>query len=480
MQYFNRKGAVYMSIENTHYGSKSIEKMLNGVESIFFVGIGGVSMSSLAYISKAEGYTVGGSDRTKSAVTAALETAGMHVFYSHSAENIKGYGAVIYTVAIADDNPEYTAAKTLGIPLISRADYLGYIMMKKPHRLGIAGMHGKSTCTSMCAAVYMAGNADPTVVSGAEYKPMGGYYRTGSGDSFIFEACEYMDSFLDFNPTTAVILNVELEHVDYFKTLERVRASYARFAALTGSNGTVICNGDDDNTEMALSDYSGKLVRFGLDRARDLDYLADNIEYTDGCPSFDIYRRGEYFCRIELSVTGRYNIYNALATAAAADLDGIKAESIVKGLKLFCGAGRRMEYKGRLHGCRVFDDYGHHPTEIVATLSGAKALCKGGKLLCLFQPHTYSRTAALFDDFVSSLSVADRVMLAPIYAARENNVFGVSSDGLAAAIGKNAVAYESVAELGRALNKADLKDTTIVIMGAGNINEIYKILELKE
>ena len=467
-----------MATENTHYGARAIGEMLKDIARLYFIGIGGVSMSSLAEISKQAGYRVGGSDRAETALTRKLRSSGIEVFYGHDAKNLENYDAVIYTVAIDPSNPEYLEAKRRGLPLISRADYLGFIMTSRKNRLGIAGMHGKSTCTSMCAEIFMTAETDPTVVSGAIYEPMGGYYRIGTGDDFIFEACEYMDSFLDFNPTTAVILNIELEHVDWFGTLDRVIESYGRFAALTGENGTVVYNSDDKNVVAAIEDYRGHKVSFGL--GSNAEFRAEKLDLDGAYPSFDLCKGGETLCRVELKTTGKHSVYNALASAAVAYLSGISPEKIAEGLGRFGGAGRRMELKGSLSGCDVYDDYGHHPTEIAATLEGARRLCRGKRLVCVFQPHTYSRTVALFDDFVSSLSVADRVILTPIYAARERDEFGVDSEKLAAAIGDKATAVCSIEELADILSTELDRDCLAVVMGAGNIDSVYKLLKLEE
>lgn len=467
-----------MATENTHYGARAIGEMLDGVEGLYFIGIGGVSMSSLAEISKQAGYRVGGSDRAETTLTRKLCSSGIEVFYRHDAENLKEYDAVVYTVAIDPLNPEYLEAKRRGMPLISRADYLGFVMTSRQNRLGIAGMHGKSTCTSMCAEVFMTAGVDPTVVSGATYAPMGGYYRIGKGNDFIFEACEYMDSFLDFNPTTAVILNIELEHVDWFGTLERVIESYGKFAALTGENGTVVYNSDDKNVVAAIEGYHGRRVSFGLEPGA--EFIAENVDLNGAYPEFDICRKGECLCHVRLKTTGKHNVYNALATAAVAYLSGISPEKIAEGLGRFKGAGRRMELRGSLSGCEVYDDYGHHPTEIAATLDGARRLCRGKRLVCAFQPHTYSRTAALFDDFVSSLSVADRVLLTPIYAARERDEFGVDSEKLAAAIGDKATAVGSIEDLASTLEGELDGNCLAVVMGAGNIDSVYKLLKLED
>ena len=461
-----------MSIENTHFGADKIGEMISLCKKIFFIGVGGVSMSSLAQMTKMRGFEVAGSDRRLGKLTARLEENGIKIFEGHSAANVADADAVVYTLAIGEDNPEYVEAKRRGIPAISRADYLGYVMTGFERRLGISGMHGKSSCTGMCAAVFLAAEADPTVVSGAEYPAMGGFYRVGGRESFIFEACEYKDSFLDFNPTDAIILNIELEHVDYFPDLSAVCDSFGKFAALTGEGGSVICNADDENMAEALKNYGGEVVTFGLGNA---DFTAKNVDTSSGRASFDIIKKGEFFCHVDLRVPGRHNVYNSLAVASAADRYGIAAEAVGRGLSEFRGIKRRMEYKGRLGGAEVYDDYGHHPTEIAATLDGARALTKG-RLICAFQPHTYSRTKTLFDDFVTALSAADEVLLAPIYAAREPNDPEVSSERLARAIGDKARAFESVEALVASLGGLESGDL-LVIMGAGDIDRAGDIIE---
>ena len=463
-----------MSTPNTHIGAAGIAEILKNCKKLFFIGIGGVSMSSLAHISKKLGFAVSGSDRSASAITERLSAEGIEIHEGHDAKNIDGCDAVVYTVAISPDNPEYAEAARRSLPLISRADYLGYIMTSKPKRLGISGMHGKSTCTGMCASVF----TDATVVSGAYSRDMNGYYRIGSDENFIFEACEYMDSFLDFNPTSAIILNIEPEHLDYFSGLDAIKESFGKFAALTGDGGRVIYNIHDENIPSAIENYKGEKISFGINDDR-ADYCAKNVSYAGGNPVFDIFKRGKLLCRVRMSVAGDHNILNALSTAAAADLDGIAPDKISSGLESFKGVGRRMEYKGKLFGADVYDDYGHHPTEIRATLSAARKMSEGKRLTVVFQPHTYTRTASLFDDFVSSLSLADKIMLAPIYAARETDDLGVSSEKLAEKIGKSATAYNNIEEISAALTENTCENDFILVMGAGNIDGIFKILNIK-
>ncbi len=462
-----------MAIENTHFGSDKINSILKKSRKIFFIGIGGVSMSSLAHITARGGFEVAGSDRNETAITKKLTDAGIKVLKGHSAENVRDADAVVYTVAIGADNPEYTEAKRLGIPCISRADYLGAVMTSWENRVGIAGMHGKSTCTGMCASVYMKG-ADPTVMSGAEFPEMGGFYRIGNDKHFIFEACEYMDSFLDFSPTTAVILNIEPEHLDYFSDLTAIQASFAKFAALTGESGRLIYNVHDTNITPVLSGYKGDKIGFGIEC--DAEFSARNLGEKNGRPIFDIYRKGEFVCHIELKVPGKHNIMNAMAAASVALLDGISPEAVESGLNSFGGIKRRMEYKGILNGAELYDDYGHHPTELKSTISGAKRIAGGKKLVVAFQPHTYSRTKALFDDFTHAFDDAGTVLLAPIYAARETDDLGVSSEKLAEAMGSKAKAARSLNELAEMLVKETDENTLALVMGAGNIDEIFDII----
>ena len=466
-----------MATPNTHYGAERIGEMLREAKSVFFIGVGGINMSSLAHLTHRAGFLVGGSDRTRSALTERLEREGVFIAYEHKKENVEDYDAVVYTVAISPENEEYLRAKERGIPCISRADYLGYWMTGYTRRIGISGMHGKSSCTSMCAGTLLSAGAEPTVLSGAELRAMGGAYCLGGKENFVFEACEYMDSFLDFNPNIAVVLNIEMDHVDYFHSMEQIRASFLKYAEKTGKDGFAVLNGDDPETERALSDYAGTKIRFGIDREEN-DYLAKNLTCQSGRWSFDLCERGEVLCRVNLSVVGRHQIYNALATAAVCRLCGLSGEQIAVGLAEFSGARRRMERKGRMQGAEVYDDYGHHPTEIRATLSGARAIpSEGGRLFCIYQPHTYSRTAALLDEFVESFHDADRVLLVDIYAAREIDTLGVSSALLAERIGDKASYEGSVENAAETLRRELREGDAVIVMGAGNIDRIFNVLQ---
>ncbi len=461
-----------MSTPNTHFGPEAIGAWMAKAKHVHFVGIGGINMSSLARLCAKRGYTVSGTDRAATELTAAMEQEGISIFYAHDASYAKGADLLVYTVAISEENPEYRYAMEQGIPCVSRADFLGYLMTAYPRRVGVSGMHGKSSCTSMIAHTMLQGGVNPTVLSGAELREMGGAYCLGDGDDFVFEACEYMDSFLDFHPTVAVILNIEMDHVDYFHSMEQIRRSFAAYAARTGKEGFAVCNADDRQVMEALGDYEGTLVTFGIEE--EATFTAKNVGSHRGACFFDIEREGRFFCHVRLSVTGKHHVYNALACAAACALCGMSGEAIARGLSSFCGAARRMEYKGMLNGARVYDDYGHHPTEIAATLSGAKgAVEEGGRLICVYQPHTYSRTYALFDDFAAAFGQADAVLLMDIYAAREENRWGVSSEALASAIGERAQYGGSPQGTAELLCRLVREGDVVVIMGAGDIWRIY-------
>ena len=460
-----------MSLENTNYGPERVKELLAPCHRLFFVGVGGISMSALAELSMHIGFVVGGSDRGEGETLEHLENLGVELFRQHRAENLLGYDALIYTVAISKDNPEYVEAKRRGIPCISRADYMGYLMSSFAQRIGISGMHGKSTATAMSAEIFLAAG-DATVLCGA---PLPAHKNKPSvigkaREHFVFEACEYMDSFLEFYPTLAVILNIGMDHVDYFHSMEAVRSSFLRFALRAKESG-VLYNADDEESGIALADYPYKKHTFGL--VNEADFTAHNLTSAKGCYSFDFCRNGNVLCHVALQVPGRHNVYNALAAGAAAILSGISPDTIAKALASFRGAGRRMEKKGRLvSGAVVYDDYGHHPDEIHATLAGAKEMGYN-RLLCAYQPHTYSRTAGLFDEFTKAFEDADLVYFAPIYAAREQNTFGISSDDLARAIGEKASSYPDFSLLAKAVEAEAKEDDLVLVMGAGDIYKLF-------
>ncbi len=454
------------------FNRDEIKRILEGAKSLYFIGIGGISMHSLALIAKLRGYTVAGTDRARSDKTDMLEDKGILINYRHCAENVIGFDAVIFTAAVAGGCPELDNAEKLGIPCIKRAEFLGYIMSEYQNRIGVSGMHGKSTATSMLAYIFMEANADPTVMSGAELDILGGASRVGGREHFLFEACEYTDSFLSFFPSVSVVLNVDFDHPDYFEDMEHILNSFGKYISLAEK---AVINADDEYTVLSAKRSGGdtQLITFGIEN--EAHYRADNIECKGGRYSFDIIKRGEPFTHVALSVVGRHNVYNALAVCAAADTVGIGADAIASGLAKFKGAHRRLEYRGECNGRYVYDDYAHHPSEIKATLDGMKDMTNG-RLWCIFQPHTYSRTAELFDEFTSAFGAANGVIFVDIYAARETNTYGVSSEGLASGTdgALYAQSFEAAAEKAMEISA---QGDIIVTMGAGDVYKVFDFMK---
>ncbi len=442
-----------------------------GVESVFFIGICGISMSSLACITNDNGIKVGGSDTNDGVMAEKLRSEGIEVFIGHSVENVKGYDAVVYTAAISTNNPELMYAKENGLPCINRAEYLGKIMLSYKNKIGVAGMHGKSSVTGMISHIFIDADQNPTVLNGAITSELGGSaFKVGNKDNFIFEACEYKDSFLSFHPDIAVLLNLEMDHVDYFHSLEQIKESFAKYA---DKAHTVVACGDDEDLLDALKGYKGRLVTYGRNEKCDF-YAYDIKENEDGYDTFKIGYDGKNLCEVTLSVPGEHNIVNATAAIATSCLCGMDAEYAAKSMGSFKGVMRRNEYKGTKDGLVIYDDYAHHPSEIIASLHGLKKLCRG-KLWCVYQPHTYSRTAGLFDEFIKSFGEADRVIFAEIYAAREENVFGISSKDLADNI-DGALYFPTFEEIAEYIKKNAAKDDLVVSMGAGDVYKVHELL----
>ncbi len=441
---------------------------------VHFIGIGGISMSGLAEILLQKGFTVSGSDNGKSSLTQILEEKGARVFYGQKAANIiDGIDCVVYTAAIKASNPELVQARNLGLPLLTRAELLGQLMKNYALPIAVSGTHGKTTTTSMLSHVLLEGNLDPTISVGGILKAIGGNIRVGNGNVFLTEACEYTNSFLQFFPKIGVILNIEEDHMDYFKDLDDIRHSFRRFAALLPSDGTLVINTDIENYEYVHDGLDCKVVTYG--QTTDSDYFAENISYDElGNASFDVYKKGSLFGRISLSVPGKHNVSNALATIATADAVDVPFDVIARGLSSFKGTNRRFEYKGIKGGVTVIDDYAHHPTEIRATLTAAENY-PHKQLWCVFQPHTYTRTKAFFHEFAEALSLADHLVLADIFAARETDDLGISSKDLADEIcrlGTDAHYFSSFEDINEFLKTSCLEGDVLITMGAGNVVNI--------
>ena len=436
------------------------------------VGIGGVSMSSLAEVLSGMGLNITGSDNNEANPNVTtLRQKGIEVRIGHHAENITpDVEFVVRTAAVHDDNPEIVRAHELGLPVFERTQAWGAISKDYSNALCISGTHGKTTTTSMCTHILMAAEKDPTVMIGGTLPLLKAGHRVGHGNTIIMEACEYYNSFLSFHPTVAVILNIEADHLDFFKDLADVEKSFRAFAERVPEDGYVVANYDDANTMTTLKGINRKVITFGL--SRDADVYAENIEYKGANSHFDIMYKGRFFTDVTLHVPGEHSIKNALAATAACICVGIRPSSVKYGLAGFNGAGRRFEFKGKYNGADVYDDYAHHPGELKALLDAVEKL-NYKRTILVFQPHTYSRTAALFEDFVKQLKRPDLLLLAEIYAAREQNTIGISSSALAERV-DGASFYPSFALLEESLKELAQPGDIILTVGAG---DVYKIGE---
>lgn len=450
--------------------------MKNGLEKsfkhVYFVGIGGISMSGLAEILLSRGLNISGSDIKKSDITKRLVSLGADIHTGHSAENIKdGIDLVVYTAAVKNDNPELAAAREKGIPLMDRAELLGHIMFEYNSSIAVSGTHGKTTTTSMLSEILLGADKDPTISVGGILPAIGGNTRVGGSGYFVAEACEYFDSFLKFNPHIAVILNIEADHLDYFKNIENIRKSFSAFAARVDKSGLLVINKDIERVGDITEGLDCNVETFSLNDPN-ANWRPENIVHNqDGSTGFDVIYNNVPFAQLTLCVPGEHNIKNALASCAAANGLNISPELIKAGLGAYRGANRRFQHKGEFNGVRVVDDYAHHPTEIRATLEAAKNV-RHNKLWCVFQPHTYSRTYTLLKDFAAAFSSADNIIIADIYAAREKDTGLINSKVLADSIkanGDNAIYIGNFAEIENYLTNNCKPGDLLITMGAGDV-----------
>ncbi len=442
--------------------------------SVYFIGIGGISMSGLAEILLSRGFKISGSDRSRSRLTEHLEDKGALVYYGQRSENITDdIDLVVYTAAISKDNPEWLAMMEKGIPSLSRAELLGEIMRNYELPIAISGTHGKTTTTSMISEILLYADTDPTLSIGGILKSIDGNIRVGHSKYFVTEACEYTNSFLSFYPKISIILNIEEDHLDFFKDLADIRSSFHKFAALLPEDGTLIINNEIENIPEITNGISCPYVTYGF--TPDCDYYADNIHYNElGFPTFTLHTAQYPASTISLSVPGRHNISNALAAIAFSDHVGISRQHAIDALLRFHGTERRFEHKGNVAGITIIDDYAHHPTEIEATLQAAKNY-PHKTLWCVFQPHTYTRTKAFLPEFAKALSLADKVVLADIYAARETDTLGISSLDLCNAIkneGTSCDYFPSFDEIENFLLENCAQGDLLITMGAGDIVKV--------
>ena len=437
----------------------ALQNYIQPGKRVHLVGIGGVSMRPLGLVLKGMGLEVSGSDMNSSVSTDELIDQGIRVYIGHRAENIEGADCIIRTAAVHNDNPEIAGARAAGIPVFERAQAWGVIMRAYKNAICVSGTHGKTTTTSMIAHILMAAEKDPTIMIGGYLPLLHAGHRVGEGDTILLESCEYCDSFLNFFPSLAVVLNIEADHLDYFKDLQDVEKSFRKFSEL--STGGILANGDDANTVETLKglDY----VSFGFDPKNRIHASAVSTDWR----KFDVICDGVKYCHFELPVFGHHNAANALAAAGVAWMLGISGEAAARGLASFHGAGRRLEHKGQFGGADVYDDYAHHPGELAATIEAVQAM--GYKrLIMAFQPHTYTRTKALFDDFVEQLRKPDVVVLAEIYAARERNTIGISSKDLVEQV-PGSIYCATLPDVTEVLRELAQPGDIILTVGAGDI-----------
>jgi len=448
---------------------------LDKTKPIYMIGIGGISMSALAVILQADGFSVCGSDCRESDMTQKLSDSGIFVHIGHRAENIGDVSAVIYTAAIKDDNPELRYAKSLSVPVVERAVLLGAIMKRYPLPIAVSGTHGKTTTTSMLSQVLLSAGCDPTVLVGGILPSIGSNMHLGRGDCLVTEACEYCGSFLKFFPKISLILNVEEDHLDYFKDIHDIIDCFRAFANKTPEDGLLVVNGDDPEALVATKEAKAQKRMFSLQN-KAADFCADSIRFrTDGCADFTVLKNGTPLLHASLSVPGEHNILNALATVATADYLGLAPEEIQKGLSAFTGSRRRFEIKGSFCGATVVDDYAHHPTEIKTTLSTARKAAGDGRVFCVFQPHTYTRALKLRDAFSESFSLCDEVIVVDIYAAREKDTGLICARDIAADINRvshNARYAESFDAAMAVLQEKAAPGDYLITMGAGDVYRI--------
>ena len=451
---------------------------ITNYKRIHCLGIGGIGLSAVAEILQDNGHIVSGTDMKPSDVTSHLESIGMKIYYKHEPENVEGVDAIVYSNAVSDDNPEVVRAKELGLPLFSRAEVLGMLMDRYDNSVAICGTHGKTTVTSMTSLILRNAAYKPTILVGGNLPEINGNVEIGENNYFVTEACEYMDSFLNLKPTIGVILNIDSDHLDYFKDMEHIVQSFRKFVEQIPAGGTIVAYGDNPFVKDILKDHNNKIT-YGYSEGN--DFYAENIVFDEnGYPAFDVYRKGSKVIHLELSVPGEHNVLNAMAAFVTAAYLKVDMAVIANTLKAFSGTHRRFDLTGiTANGVKVIDDYAHHPTEIRATLAAAKNV-KHNKLWLIFQPHTYTRTKALFDEFVDAFGEADKLILTDIYAAREQDIYNISTYKLFTAMKakypEREIFYvKDFEDIVNYVKKFAEKDDIAMTMGAG---DVYKVGEM--
>ena len=457
---------------------KSISSLIE-YKKIHFIGIGGVSMSGIAHTLKQSGFDVSGSDMVDSDTIKVLINSGIPVYIGTNPENIKNVDLVVYTAAISKDNPELVMANTLNIPTMERAVFLGLLTKCFNDTITISGTHGKTTTTSMVSLCFLNAKLNPSIQVGAYLKNISGNYIVGNSDYFILEACEYVESFLHFFPKSAIVLNIDNDHLDYFKNIDNIERAFVKYVKLLPNDGLLVINADDNRCLNLMNFTNAKIITYGINNSES-DFVAKNIIFGDnGFSEFDVYNKNEFYSHIKLSVPGKHNILNALACISMCSHYNIDSEIIKSSLLEFTGANRRMEFKGKFNNnVSVFDDYAHHPTEIKATALALKNK-KFDKSWAVFQPHTYSRTKNLLDDFADALLNFDNIIITDIYAAREKNTYNVSSKDLAdkvKSLGGNALYISDFKDIVSYLKNNVKENDMVITVGAGTVTEIGPML----
>lgn len=446
-------------------------------KKVHMIGIGGVSMSGIAEILLSYGCTVTGYDAKSSEYTEHLMSKGVEICFESNLKNVEDADLIVYTAAIKEDNPELKHAREIGKDVYERGVFFGLLMKNYKNVLCISGTHGKSTTTGMVSTIFLKAKKDPTIQIGAILPIIGGNDKVGSKEYFVAEACEYVESYLNFFPTAEIILNIDDDHLDYFKNIDNIKKSFNKYTKLLPKDGILVINNDDNNTIEATSDFEGRIT-YGINN--NSMYMAKNIVFNDlGHPTYDLYINGEYKIKVNLEVSGNHNVYNSLAAISLSNQYIDDLNVIVDALKEYHGVGRRFEYIGKYHGANIFDDYAHHPSEILTTYNSVKGT-KHKRNIAVFQSHTYSRTKDHLKEFGEVLAKFDNIVIAPIYAAREENIYNVSENDIIELIkssGNNNVIYiDSFDKIVDYLKDEAKEDDLIITIGAGPINEVGKRL----
>ena len=451
---------------------------LKNIKNIHCIGIGGVGLSAIAHILMSQGFTVSGSDMNSSEIVDRLKAAGAVVYSTHEESNVENIDLIVYSAAISNENPEIKRANELNIPMVSRAEMLGYLMDQYKNSVAISGTHGKTTTTSMLSLILKNANLDPTILVGGNLSELNGNVRVGHSEYFVTEACEYVDSFLSLKPKMEIILNIDSDHLDYFRDINHIVESFDRFTNLVPEDGIIFAYSENPFVNKVIKDKKN-VITFGLNKA--CDYSAQNINFNNGMPSYELYHHSDSLGVINLNIPGEHNVLNSLAAIACAHTLGVNIKVAQKTLAEFTGTQRRFDVHGITDkGVTIIDDYAHHPTEIKASLKAAKTL-NHNKLWCIFQSHTYTRTIALFDEFAESFENADNIIITEIYAAREINIHKISASSLAEKIKKNypnkhVIFIEKLEDVADYIKENASSNDIVMTMGAGDVFKICGML----